>query len=366
MSNYIEVLKVAIISFPFIALVISLPFILSQYHKFGSISMLKVLIIYSLALYLTCAYFLVILPLPNRDEVAAMTTPRVQLVPFDFVADFVQHSSLNILDPNTYLSAFTESYFYVPIYNILLTLPFGIYLRYYFNCSLKKTVVWTFFLSLFFELTQLSGLYFVYPRGYRLFDVDDLMLNTLGGALGYLVAAPLAKFLPSRDAINEETREKGKAVSGFRRTTAFVLDLVVYATACTVAGIIFGGVEDAWMITIITLVVYYFIMPIFWQGATLGEKFLNLQIVNLDNQPRIQQILWRRTLFLIIYIGLPRLFFELSALLISQVLTNGLLTIIVAGSFFVFYIITGIKFLLTNKPMLYEKLSQTRFSSTIK
>ena len=72
-------------------------------------------------------------------------------------------------------------------YNILLTLPFGIYLRYYFNCSFKKTFFCTFLLTLFFELTQLSGLYGIYPRPYRLFDVDDLFLNTLGGIIGYAI-----------------------------------------------------------------------------------------------------------------------------------------------------------------------------------
>lgn len=40
-------------------------------------------------------------------------------------------------------------------------------------------------LSLVFELTQLSGLFGLYPRPYRLADVDDLMTNTLGGMVGY-------------------------------------------------------------------------------------------------------------------------------------------------------------------------------------
>ncbi|UPU40245.1 hypothetical protein MX850_02280 [Erysipelothrix sp. Poltava] len=35
-----------------------------------------------------------------------------------------------------------------------MTVPFGIYLRYYFNCDLKKTVILSFILSLFFEPTQ--------------------------------------------------------------------------------------------------------------------------------------------------------------------------------------------------------------------
>lgn len=41
-----------------------------------------------------------------------------------------------------------------------------------------------FALSLAIELTQLSGFWGLYPCAYRKFDVDDLLLNTLGVALG--------------------------------------------------------------------------------------------------------------------------------------------------------------------------------------
>ena len=36
------------------------------------------------------------------------------------------------------------------------------------------------FIVIIFELTQLSGLYFIYPRSYRLADVNDLINNTVG------------------------------------------------------------------------------------------------------------------------------------------------------------------------------------------
>ena len=73
-------------------------------------------------------------------------------------------------------------------FNFIMIIPFGIYLRYYFRCGFRRTFLFSFLLSLFFELTQLTGLYFLYPRGYRLFDVDDLLNNTLGGIAGYLCA----------------------------------------------------------------------------------------------------------------------------------------------------------------------------------
>ena len=66
-------------------------------------------------------------------------------------------------------------------FNVLMLIPFGMYLRYYFKCGFKKTILLTALFSFFLELTQLSGLYFLYPGPYRLADVDDIIQNTTGG-----------------------------------------------------------------------------------------------------------------------------------------------------------------------------------------
>ena len=80
--------------------------------------------------------------------------------------------------------------------------PLGFYLRYYFRRKALGTAVACFCVSLFFELTQLSGLYGIYPRPYRLFDVDDLLCNTLGGMLGYFITGIFLKILPDREKID--------------------------------------------------------------------------------------------------------------------------------------------------------------------
>lgn len=364
MENYVEVIKIAIITFPFIALTISLPFLLSQYHKYGSVSMFKALIIYSFVLYLTCAYFLVILPLPTFAEVAAMNTPRAQLVPFAFVGDFITHSALDVMNPATYVPTLMQSYFFVPIYNILLTLPFGIYLHYYFRRNLKQVVVITFLLSLFFELTQLTGLYFIYPRGYRLFDVDDLILNTLGGVVGYFLAIPLTKVLPDRAKLDAYTLEKGQVVSGMRRTLAFWLDLI----ACMflyeiIKNLLFVDIEDE-IIKWGWILFYYLVIPIFLHGSTLIEKFLKLRVVDLADRLDYKKIALRRVIFLAIYAGIPFLGFAALKYLVASVVWQSLLMAVGAGMILVFYIATSLKFLFTTKPMLYEKLSQTKLIST--
>ena len=126
-------------------------------------------------------------------------------------------ADMAITDIHTYLKALLEPCSYVVFYNLLLCLPFGVYLHYYFQKSFGKTLFYTFLLSLFFELTQLSGLYFIYPRGYRLFDVDDLILNTLGGVIGYFVATIFMRVLPSRRKIDDKAYLLGQKISFLKR-----------------------------------------------------------------------------------------------------------------------------------------------------
>lgn len=356
--GYISVINYAIIFFPFIALLFTMPFILSQYHKYGSISLLKAIITYLFVFYLICAYFLVILPLPTIEEVTRLTTPQIQPIPFEFMIDFIKHTSFDITNYHTYIKAIKESYFYVPMFNILLTIPFGFFLRYYFKCNIKTTIIYTFLLSLFFELTQLTGLYFIYPRGYRLCDIDDLILNTLGGFIGFLISKPLINILPKIDNINENAIEKGKIISGPRRTLAFLLDLFILFIIEIITIIIF---EYNTYLSLTIAITYFVIIPIFLN--TPGKKYLNIKVLDYNENKNIPRIILRKILFILIYIIIPILIFKIT------INSNGiaaLLGLITLGNIFILYSITTIKYIFTGKDMLYEKLSKTKLVSTIK
>lgn len=356
--SYLKIIHYAAIFFPFAALLFTIPFILSQYHKYGAISFYKSIIIYLFIFYLICAYFLVILPLPKISEVAQMTSPRMQLLPFAFIIDFFRHSSFNITNVHTFIPAMKESYFYVPLFNIFLTIPFGIFLRYYLKYDIKKTIVCTFLLSLFFELTQLSGLYFIYPRSYRLFDVDDLLLNTCGGIIGYMLAWPTIHILPPIDKINIKAKAKGKIISGPRRTVAFFLDFFIFSAIKFLMTFFLGHrLYIQWSIVIF----YYLIIPVFLHTSTPAQKFLNIQIIDNNGQINMQKLLLRKLTGFGIYVLLPySIFFY-----ISHCSTNIWNNSIITGLLFLIYMITFIKYVFTNHAMFYEKISQTRLISTI-
>lgn len=366
MTGYLEAMKTALLFFPLIAFLFTTPYMISQYHKYGAIHAFRTLIIYSFILYILTAYFLVILPLPSIEEVSHMTTPQVQLVPFSFLTDFITHTSFRITDPSTYWKAFTEPYFYQVLYNLLLTVPFGIYLRYYFQCSLKKTVFYTFLLTLFFELTQLTGLYGIYPRGYRLFDVDDLILNTLGGLIGYGIAGLFQKIIPSREEIDQASYHQGLHVSPLRRMVTICFDFMLYLFF--VIGYAIIGYSNYSFLLMFLL--YYFFIPLCLNGQTIGERFFHLQIISSKTE-EVSKKAWilRRITFYLFYFFVPVAFLFLYVFL-CNFLNLGTIVRLALGlcwffSFAIFYFYSFIRFLFTKKPLLYETLSHSQYQSTI-
>ncbi len=222
------------------------PYLLWHYHRYGALPFVRVLIVYSFVLYLLIAYFLVILPLPSRSEVMYITTPTKQLEVFHFIDGLKQGVAevgyrqlyktpvfyttfLNVcltIPFGAYLKFYFKKGFFTTIfYTFLLSLiPFGAYLKFYFKKGFFTTIFYTFLLSLFFELTQLTGLYFIYPRPYRLFDVDDLIVNTLGAIPGFILGWFISFIMPNIHQVNDAAFVKGRHVSLLRRFVSFCLD----------------------------------------------------------------------------------------------------------------------------------------------
>lgn len=228
--GFLDKIYTGLLVFPFIAAVITLPYAFSQYHRYGSVSKLRTLIVYSFVLYLLISYFQVILPLPDRDStLGSRWQAHINLIPFKQIWLYWHGKRFG---PSALLGYLRSFSLWQLLLNVLLTVPFGVYLRYYFRQSFRRTLLYAFLLSLFFELTQLSALYGIYHGPYRFADMDDLICNTLGGALGYWAASVFIRVLPSRDAIDARSRAAGQTITGRRRFLAALFDygcsLVLY------------------------------------------------------------------------------------------------------------------------------------------
>ena len=303
---------------------------------------------------------MVILPLPTFEEALQNTGPYINYIPFSFVKDFILETPFVWNDPSTYLKAILDPSFYVVAFNILMFVPLGMYLRYYFKCSFKKTLLYSFFVSLFFELTQLTGLYFIYPNPYRLCDVDDLIQNTLGGILGFLIMGAIIRFLPTREKIDEEALEMGKKVSGLRRITVFFLDLFLFLILS-----VFVSIFLEKYVFFVSFGIYYVLIPLIYHNATIGMKFLNLKM-EYKRVAVLFNIL--RYLFLFLYYFVLPWGFVLFLIYVHSQFNLQNITFLLYGSGFLFillfYLIHFI-LLLKNKKMFYDRLFGFRFLSTI-
>lgn len=313
MQAYTMPILTATILFPILAFIAVLPYVIVQYRKYGSVSRFKTLILFSFGYYLLCAYFLVILPLPPIEEVAEYTIDFYILQPFQVVTLFFRETVLRPSDTSTYIPALTQNVFLQPFFNLLLTVPFGIYLSYLFKINWKQAILAGFSLSLFFELTQLSGLYFIYPRPYRVFEVDDLILNTAGTWLGFVIEPLITRFMPSVEKLNAEATADRERVHFARRLVAYIIDWFLFNLAFDLLAILSPTLNSAELRLLPYLMgvfLYFVMIPYFLKGATPGKHTVKIRMVTASNESRLglRALIWRQFLLFVFMIGNTRFF----------------------------------------------------------
>lgn len=128
--------------------------------------------------YLSSVVAFTVLPLPSSAVMAQRCSSgdggeALQLSPFAFLSR-VGQGDLLLGDPTLWQVALNVALF-VPLGYLLWRLLIG-----------RLAVVLTVALvcSLMVELSQGTGLWFIYDCPYRVFDVDDVIANTLGAGLG--------------------------------------------------------------------------------------------------------------------------------------------------------------------------------------
>ena len=352
MEVYLESIKTAFLIFPFLAFLITLPYLLLQYHKYGSVPLIRSSIVYTFILYLLTAYFLVILPLPSKEEVLMMPTKVPQLIPFTFIGDFIEAFK----ETSGILSFLKSPIVYTTLFNIAITIPFGIYLRYYFKKKWYTTIIYTFLLSLYFEITQLTGLYGLYPKAYRLFDVDDLIINTLGGLIGYLITPIVTIFLPDRDKIDKLSYKRGKVVSIYRRFLAFLIDIFIFATIMFII-LALLNFNDFVLPLIIMTAMYYVILPTI-TSLTLGKYLVKIKLESKTKYKHLSIFIRQIILYFGIVFG-PLIFIELNQYI------NGLITLFYILFAIYAYFEIFLKFFGRKKHLIYERLTKTENISTV-
>ncbi|MEK4115410.1 VanZ family protein [Paenibacillus sp. FSL W8-0919] len=309
LEAYLFPISYAFLTFPIAALLCAVPFLIVQYRKYGYFNKFRGFLLYLFLLYLLNAVYLVLLPLPASRHNAPMDVSSViQWIPLNFIHDIVKETQVVLSEPGTYIHLIKERAFLQVVFNILLVVPFGMFLRYYARVNWRACLVASFGLSLFFEVTQVTGIYGFYDHPYRLFDVDDLLTNTLGGMVGFVLADWMKNHLPRMDRLDEKVDLSKKRVSYTRRAIAFGIDAMITLPVIGIMSVVLN-VKAAYFIVVI---LYYIVMPYMLEGQTVGKWIVRIRIQGQGEHLKLKEIIIRNGLLYVVWGGIHALLITLS------------------------------------------------------
>ena len=186
------VTTVAVVSF--FVLAMAVPFIAVRADSTGR-ALRQAALVAAVVSYVAAVMAYTILPLPDTEEMARRCATGAgagaRLIPFGFLAD---------LDAGAGgLAVLGQAAWWQVVLNVALFVPFGLALGWVLPVG--RVVLLALATALLIELTQLTGLWFIYACAYRTFDVDDLWAAVLGALLGWALSWLAQTGKPPRAAV---------------------------------------------------------------------------------------------------------------------------------------------------------------------
>ena len=220
LSGYTENFLLAVTLWPLASLALTLPILAWLYHRDGRLRFGSAVSTYLAVLYVLGLGCFTLYPLPSGDSGLGITygVPW-QLDPLAFVGDFAREG----------VSTLPQIAF-----NVVLFMPLGFIAGRLLRWGFWKSVIVGLLASLCIEAAQGTGLFGIYPYAFRTADVDDLIYNTSGAALGWACAAALARVLPP--GVLAEEGEVTHTPGFVRRCVAFWLDTLLVTLVSLVVG----------------------------------------------------------------------------------------------------------------------------------
>lgn len=200
---------VALILGAVLAVLAFVPVAAGRYRRAGRLRLTDVLVLLMVAVYAVALWSYSLVPLPDRSDFRCVGR---NLVPFEFIGDILAdgHSPLH-----------NRALLQVAL-NVVLFLPLGVFLRLIGRRGVVFATLTGLGVSALIEFTQLTGVWGIYHCAYRVFDVDDLIVNTTGALLGSLMAIPLQRLSRRR-----RPAPKAARVTLGRRLIGMLADLFV-------------------------------------------------------------------------------------------------------------------------------------------
>ena len=189
MSVYFETIELSVLFFPLIGLLMFIPTLIIHRKEYDELHEYRLFVLYLFAFSIVTAMLLTVLPLPKNITafcLAKTGTFNAQMILFASFYDISEYAKTRALGWSIGDISQNRALWQI-IFNLLLLVPAGFFIRALYRTTLIQTVLIGLALSLSFELTQLTGIWGLADCSYRLFDIDDLLTNTLGAGLGWVL-----------------------------------------------------------------------------------------------------------------------------------------------------------------------------------
>ncbi|EIC07331.1 VanZ family protein [Microbacterium laevaniformans OR221] len=256
-----------------VGIVLFVPFVAISYRRRGRLTVGRFLLWAAALVYFWAIWTYTLLPLPDAENYVCA---GVNLNISAFVDDLRGARSL------------TDFAVLQLALNVLLFLPLGFFLRVLGGRGILVAFVTGLLVSLTIESTQLTGVWGLYPCAYRVFDVDDMLTNTVGAVLGSLVAL----IVPRRWRVRRSTDAGSRPhpVTRGRRLLAMFCDLlgvvlVGYGTAVAVQvfleyivrdhAAVLDGAAGRFALTVTPIVIWAVVVLV--TGRTPGDLAVELR-----------------------------------------------------------------------------------------
>ncbi len=332
MSTWLVESEYSLAFFVVLVLLLLAPWLSRQYARYGRLTGWPGLLSAGTVAYVCALVAFTLFPVPQLSpEICADQVPgaHLRLMPLQSFAG--AWAEVGRIGPVASLTSFATLQI---VFNVVFFVPLGFLLGHRWRKGLVTTFLIGFGVSLLIESTQGSAVWGLFPCPYRVAEVDDLITNTTGAAIGWLVAFILRDRLPDPDP---------KAVADaaspglIRRAGAVLIDVLVIFEIVIISALIALGVLLAFdatgaqvldgaelAIDAVQLVVLGLLLVVVpsrrADRATPGTAALHLAVSASDGSPaRLHQLLIRamiRYLPLLI-IGLPWVAFGLLDLLVA-------------------------------------------------
>jgi glycopeptide antibiotics resistance protein len=283
-----EEAEYAFVFFFALTLIFILPWVHHEFRTFGRFHRWPMVLSMFIVGYACALVAFTLFPLPrslaNYCEVHADTS-HWQLEPFVHVGEIADYAS-----QHTWLQTLTSAGVLQIVFNVVLFVPLGFLLAYRWRQPFVRSVAIALGITLLIELTQGTGVWGLAECAYRLADVSDLILNTLGGVLGWWLGRKVGHHLPDPQPLRQTDLDDPTAG---RRIAGEVLDVVAFMI--TIAAVLLmtrwlgqaperGGAAFAAVIVVVSGALFVVFPLMRAARVTPGDMAVRIMPVDVNGQ----------------------------------------------------------------------------------